>query len=194
MRLLIKAGSGHGCSFEVRAWTEIEIMCVEGMCGLKVVWSEKNLWFKGFCNKSYTYVSSSSSAVGGAKPSTYNWQKFGSRITTDLVSYNEAGHYTSNKRRSEQTSTINDEPNWLIRTHELLWIISKHDNRLTNYLTILVPTVVQSCSARLLSCCLLHWSSIAIHVLLLVNLAYHLSYLSVHLPFFSAVHRIWCVC
>ena len=46
-RLLIKARSGHGCSFGVRAWTEVEIRCVKGMCGLKVVWSEKNLGFKG---------------------------------------------------------------------------------------------------------------------------------------------------
>ena len=36
-RLLIKAGSGHGLSFGVRAWTEMEIRCVKGMCGLKVV-------------------------------------------------------------------------------------------------------------------------------------------------------------
>ena len=46
-RLLIRARSGHGCSFGVRAWTEMEIRCVKGMCGLKVVWSEKNLGFKG---------------------------------------------------------------------------------------------------------------------------------------------------
>ena len=32
-----KARSGHGCSFGVRAWTEMEIRCVKGMCGLKVV-------------------------------------------------------------------------------------------------------------------------------------------------------------
>jgi len=36
-RLLIKARSGHGCGFGVRARTEMEIRCVEGMCGLKVV-------------------------------------------------------------------------------------------------------------------------------------------------------------
>ena len=36
-RLLIKARSGHGCSFGVRAWTEMEIRWVKGMCGLKVV-------------------------------------------------------------------------------------------------------------------------------------------------------------
>ena len=35
--LLIKARSGHGCRFGVRAWTEMEITLVEGMCGLKVV-------------------------------------------------------------------------------------------------------------------------------------------------------------
>ena len=28
-RLLIKARSGHGCSFGVRAWTEIEIRCIK---------------------------------------------------------------------------------------------------------------------------------------------------------------------
>ena len=36
-RLLIKARSGHGCIFGVRAWTEMEIRCVKGMRGLKVV-------------------------------------------------------------------------------------------------------------------------------------------------------------
>ena len=36
-RLLIKARSGHGCSFGVRAWTEMETWCVEGLCELKVV-------------------------------------------------------------------------------------------------------------------------------------------------------------
>ena len=35
-RLLIKVRSGHGCSFGVRAWTEMEIRCFKGMCGLKV--------------------------------------------------------------------------------------------------------------------------------------------------------------
>jgi len=30
-----------GSSFRVRAWTEMEMWCVKGMCGLKVVWSEK---------------------------------------------------------------------------------------------------------------------------------------------------------
>ena len=37
MRLVIKAKSGHGCSLGVRAWTEMEIRCVIGMCVLKVV-------------------------------------------------------------------------------------------------------------------------------------------------------------
>ena len=46
-RLLIKARSGHGCSFGVRAWTEMEIRCVKGMCGPKVAGSEENLGFKG---------------------------------------------------------------------------------------------------------------------------------------------------
>ena len=36
-RLLIKAGSGHGFSFGVRAWNEMEMRCVKGMCGLEVV-------------------------------------------------------------------------------------------------------------------------------------------------------------
>ena len=45
--LLIKAGSGLGFSFEVRAWTEMGIRCVQGMYRLKVVSSEKNLGFKG---------------------------------------------------------------------------------------------------------------------------------------------------
>ena len=35
--MLIKARSGHGCSFGVRAWTEREIRCVKGMRGLKVL-------------------------------------------------------------------------------------------------------------------------------------------------------------
>ena len=34
--------SGHGCSFRVRAWTEIEMWCIEGMCGLKVVRNSLN--------------------------------------------------------------------------------------------------------------------------------------------------------
>ena len=36
-----KARSGHGCSFGVRAWIEMEIRCIKGMCGLKVVRSKK---------------------------------------------------------------------------------------------------------------------------------------------------------
>ena len=36
-----KAGSGLGFSFEVRAWTEIEIRCIKGMYRLKLVSSEK---------------------------------------------------------------------------------------------------------------------------------------------------------
>ena len=43
MSLLIKAGSGVGFSFGVRAWTEMEIQCVKGMYRLKVVSSEKGL-------------------------------------------------------------------------------------------------------------------------------------------------------
>ena len=35
-------------SFEVRSWMEMEIRCIKGMCGLKVVRSEKNLGSKGF--------------------------------------------------------------------------------------------------------------------------------------------------
>ena len=42
MRLLIKATSGHGFSFGVRAWTEMEIRSIKGICMLKVVSSEKN--------------------------------------------------------------------------------------------------------------------------------------------------------
>ena len=48
MSLLVKAGSGLGFSFGVRAWTEMEIWCVEGMYRLKLVSSEKNSGFKGF--------------------------------------------------------------------------------------------------------------------------------------------------
>ena len=40
--LLIKTRSGHGFSFGVRAWTEMEIWCIKGMCRLKVLSSEKN--------------------------------------------------------------------------------------------------------------------------------------------------------
>ena len=39
--LLVKAGSGLGFSFGVRAWTEREIRCVEDMYRLKLVSSEK---------------------------------------------------------------------------------------------------------------------------------------------------------
>ena len=34
--IAFKARSGHGCSFGVRAWTEMETRCGKGMCGLKV--------------------------------------------------------------------------------------------------------------------------------------------------------------
>jgi len=44
--LLIKIGSGHGFSFGVRTWTEIEIWCVKGMYVLKV--SEKKLGDEGY--------------------------------------------------------------------------------------------------------------------------------------------------
>ena len=46
MSLLAKAGSGLGFSFGVRAWTEMEIRCVKGMCRLKLVSSEKKLGFE----------------------------------------------------------------------------------------------------------------------------------------------------
>ena len=36
-KTVIKATSGHRYSFGVRAWTEIEIRCIKGMCGLNVV-------------------------------------------------------------------------------------------------------------------------------------------------------------
>ena len=45
--LLIKAGSGVGFSFGVRAQTEMEIWCVKGMYRLKVVSNENNLGFMG---------------------------------------------------------------------------------------------------------------------------------------------------
>ena len=35
--LLAKAGSGLKFSFRVRAWTEMEILCVKGMLRLKLV-------------------------------------------------------------------------------------------------------------------------------------------------------------
>ena len=39
--LLIKARSGHGCSFGVRAWTEMEIWYVKSVYMLKVISSKK---------------------------------------------------------------------------------------------------------------------------------------------------------
>ena len=45
VKVISQAGSGLGFSFEVRAWTEIEIWCVEGIYRLKLVSSEK--LFKG---------------------------------------------------------------------------------------------------------------------------------------------------
>ena len=45
--LLIKAGSGVGLSFGVRALTQMEIRCVKGMFRLKLISSEKNSVFKG---------------------------------------------------------------------------------------------------------------------------------------------------
>ena len=45
--LLVKAGSGVGFSFGVRARTEMEIWCVKGMFRLKLISSEKNSGFKG---------------------------------------------------------------------------------------------------------------------------------------------------
>ena len=38
---LIKAGIGHGFSFGVRAWIDVEIWCVKGGYMLKVVSNEK---------------------------------------------------------------------------------------------------------------------------------------------------------
>ena len=46
--LLAKVGSGVRFSFEVRAWTEMEMRCIKGMYRLKLVSSEKDLGFKGF--------------------------------------------------------------------------------------------------------------------------------------------------
>ena len=43
--LLAKAGSGVGFSFGVRAWTEMEILCVKGIYRLKRISSEKNSGF-----------------------------------------------------------------------------------------------------------------------------------------------------
>ena len=45
--LLAKAGSRVWFSFGVRAWTEVEIWCVEGMHRLKLISSEKYSGFKG---------------------------------------------------------------------------------------------------------------------------------------------------
>ena len=45
--LIINAGSGPGFSFGVRAWTEMEIWCVNGMFMLKVVSSQKKFGFTG---------------------------------------------------------------------------------------------------------------------------------------------------
>ena len=47
MSLLINAGNGLWFSFEVRAWTEMEIRCVKDKFMLRVVSIEKNLGFKG---------------------------------------------------------------------------------------------------------------------------------------------------
>ena len=47
--LLAKAGSGLRFSFEVRAWTEMEIRCVKGMFRLKLYsLKQNNSVFKGF--------------------------------------------------------------------------------------------------------------------------------------------------
>ena len=51
--LLIKARSGHGCSFGVRAWTEMEIWYVKSVYMLKVISSKKILGFKGIL---YNYI------------------------------------------------------------------------------------------------------------------------------------------
>ena len=45
--LLATAGSTVGFSFRVRAWTEMEIRCVEGMHRLILISSENNAEFKG---------------------------------------------------------------------------------------------------------------------------------------------------
>ena len=45
--LLIKAGSGLRFSFGVRARTETEVWCAEGMFMLNIVSSKQNLGFKG---------------------------------------------------------------------------------------------------------------------------------------------------
>ena len=48
MSLLVKAGSGVGFSFGVRARTEMEIWCVKGMFRLKLISSEKIQGLKGY--------------------------------------------------------------------------------------------------------------------------------------------------
>ena len=45
--LYVKAASGIGFSFGVRAWTEVEIRCFKGMYRLKLISSEKYSGFKG---------------------------------------------------------------------------------------------------------------------------------------------------
>ena len=45
--LTVKAGSGLRFSFGVRAWTELEIWCANGMHRLKLVSCENNSGFKG---------------------------------------------------------------------------------------------------------------------------------------------------
>ena len=56
--LFVKAGSGLGFSFGVRAWTEMEIWCVKGMYRLKLVSSEKNSGFKGLTHQRTVFMSS----------------------------------------------------------------------------------------------------------------------------------------
>ena len=53
MSLLINGGSGLSETFEVRALTEMEILCIKGMFMLKVVSSENNLGFKWFFDQYY---------------------------------------------------------------------------------------------------------------------------------------------
>ena len=55
--LIVKAGSGLGFSFGVRAWTEMEIRCAKGMYRLKLVSGERNLGIKGliFCVKIFLW-------------------------------------------------------------------------------------------------------------------------------------------
>ena len=45
--LIVKAGSGLGFSFGVRAWTEMKIQCVKGIYRLKLVSCENYSGFKG---------------------------------------------------------------------------------------------------------------------------------------------------